>query len=59
MPPMPYIDRKAINKAVLAVTGKRFCTSCRTMQPPENGKQLHKYRWACAHCLKRREERKA
>jgi hypothetical protein len=56
---MPYIDRKAINKAVLAVTGKRFCTSCRTMQLPENGKQLHKYRWACAHCLKRREERKA
>jgi hypothetical protein len=54
---VPYVDRQSINQAVLRVTGKKYCTSCRTMQPSEGGKWLHKYRWACAGCLRRRQER--
>jgi transposase-like protein len=44
---------KRIRKAELSLTGKKFCSSCQTMQPATLGKMLEGKirRWKCGSCL--------
>jgi transposase-like protein len=52
-----------IRKAVDAITGKKYCSSCHSYQVVEGGKEVlisngrHK-RWKCVNCLKRISARK-
>lgn len=51
-----YIERAKMNEAVLKNTGRRYCSSCRSMRSPEGGAQPSKYRWVCRECNQRRQE---
>lgn len=38
------------------ITGRRYCTSCDSLCPPEGGEKS-RYRWSCAACVTRKNER--
>ena len=44
---------KRMKEAEISLTGKRFCSSCQTMQPATLGKMLEGKirRWKCGSCL--------
>jgi len=44
---------KKMREAEINLTGKRFCSSCQTMQPAALGKMLEGKirRWKCGSCL--------
>lgn len=42
-----------LTKVEVQVTGKRYCTSCGKQQAAEGGEN-RKYRWVCAACVFRR-----
>lgn len=48
-----YKVTKKIREAELNLTGKRFCSSCQSMQPATLGKMLEGKirRWKCGSCL--------
>lgn len=50
---------KKMREAELNLTGKRFCSSCQTMQPAEQGKMLEGKvrRWKCNTCLAKASKR--
>lgn len=52
--------RKAVRDAEHGITGKRFCTSCQSMQPALTGVMLEgkRNRWQCYNCTQRVSSRK-
>jgi ribosomal protein L37AE/L43A len=44
---------KKMREVEISLTGKRFCSSCQTMQPATLGKMLEGKirRWKCGSCL--------
>jgi len=44
---------KRMKEAEISLTGKRFCSSCQTMQPAALGKMIEGKirRWKCGTCL--------
>jgi hypothetical protein len=50
-------ERRAMSVAVERVTGRRFCTSCQSDQPPAGGRITiggdGRPRFRCAACLER------
>ncbi len=44
---------KRMKEAEITLTGKRFCSSCQTMQPAALGKMVEGKirRWKCGTCL--------
>jgi ribosomal protein L37AE/L43A len=44
---------KKMREAEINLTGKRFCSSCQTMQPASLGKMIEGKirRWKCGSCL--------
>lgn len=50
---------KKMREAELTLTGKRFCSSCQTMQPALLGKMLEGKvrRWKCNTCLAKASKR--
>ena len=52
--------RKAVRDAEIGITGKRYCTSCQSMQPALTGKVIEgtRNRWQCYNCTKKISSRK-
>ena len=52
--------RKAVREAEVSLTGKRYCTSCQSMQPALTGiiVESKRNRWQCYNCTKRISSRK-
>lgn len=52
--------RKAVREAEHGITGKRYCTSCQSMQPALTGKMIEgtRNRWQCCNCNNRVSARK-
>jgi hypothetical protein len=52
--------RKAVRDAEVSLTGKRYCTSCQSMQPALTGTMLEgkRNRWQCYNCTKKISSRK-
>lgn len=52
--------RKAVRDAEVSLTGKRYCTSCQSMQPAMTGMMLEgkRNRWQCYNCTKKISSRK-
>jgi ribosomal protein L37AE/L43A len=52
--------RKAVRDAEVSLTGKRYCTSCQSMQPALTGRILEgkRNRWQCYNCTKKISSRK-
>ena len=40
----------------IAVTGRRYCTTCHQQQPPDGGEK-RRFRWICKHCAARTSQR--
>lgn len=47
--------RKAVRDAEVSLTGKRYCTSCQSMQPALTGTMVEgkRSRWQCYNCNKK------
>jgi len=52
--------RKMAREAEIGLTGKRFCSSCQSMQPAMTGMIVEgkRNRWQCYNCTERRSARK-
>lgn len=52
--------REQARKAEIDLTGKRFCTSCQSMQPAQTGKMIEgkRNRWQCLRCTEKISNRK-
>ena len=52
--------RKAVRDAEVSLTGKRYCTSCQSMQPAMTGTVIegNRNRWQCYNCTKKISSRK-
>jgi ribosomal protein L37AE/L43A len=52
--------RKAVRDAEIGITGKRYCTSCQSMQPALTGTTIEgkRNRWQCYNCTKKISSRK-
>jgi hypothetical protein len=52
--------RQAARDAEISLTGKRFCSSCQSMQPAMTGAIVEgkRNRWQCYNCTERRSSRK-
>ena len=52
--------RKAVRDAEIGLTGKRYCTSCQSMQPAMTGTVIEgkRSRWQCYNCTKKISSRK-
>lgn len=50
---------KKMREAEISLTGKRFCSSCQTMQPASLGKMIEGRirRWKCGTCLQNASKR--